>query len=764
MEGVVVSVVTGAMKSLLPKLTTLLNKYKLSKGVKKEISCLRDDMSSMNALLVELSKMEELDEQDKEWRDKVRELSYDIEDCVDIFTNDLGSDNAGIWKKLKAQYKIADRIQELKARMVEASNCRNRYKLDVSKQLPDDLVKIDPRMQVLYTDTASLVGTDRARDKIIGWLMDGEQHVQKQSRPCFEPWNFARFLQELYYLLQNYFKSPVKSIPSREIKVITIVGIGGAGKTALANQIYSKVKSQFNCTAFVTVSRNPSWVKILSDVLFRLGCSEPSGLVNELRLIDLIREHLKDKSLYVLKSRYLIVIDDVWTVKEWDTIKCFLVGNNLGSRVIITTRNEDVAQAWAAWHPCFDGHVYRIRALNDFDSRRLFHKRIFGSEDACPMQLKAVSDEIVKKCGGLPLAVLSVASILGGHENSIEIWENFRFHLERNPGFDLMRHVLSLGYNDLSMDLKTCMLYLGIFPEDSRITKDDLLFGRIDKMKDLRTLNEFDIDLTDVDRNVKGLGELTKLRELTLSLSHGSKQPTSVGKFLLSALCNFSSLRSLIIRGSLVDADALTRWHAPSRYLRRLHVLACPFSTVPADWITQLSNLRSLEIKVVSLTSSGAEVLARLTLLVHLRLHVEDHAPEKGVIIHSADFPELKKFCFTYRVPCLVFKSGAMPKLQALTIQCYANAERQADGVLDGIEHLRSLNACKVVIAEFAMGLQAGQAEDARQKEVLRWDKQVLEAALRKAINKHPGSPDITIQTVHYGLRFGTSHDYKFWC
>lgn len=84
-----VSAVTGVISPLLRKLAALLEKkYKLSKDAKKEITSLKDEMSSMSALLVKLSRTEELDEQQKDWRDKVRELSYGMEDCIDIFMND----------------------------------------------------------------------------------------------------------------------------------------------------------------------------------------------------------------------------------------------------------------------------------------------------------------------------------------------------------------------------------------------------------------------------------------------------------------------------------------------------------------------------------------------------------------------------------------------------------------------------------------------------------------------------------------------------
>jgi hypothetical protein len=90
MAGFIVSASTGVMNSLLCKLGTLLSdEYKLLKGVRKEIGILRDELSSMNSLLHKLADVDDLDIQKKEWRNKVRELAYDIEDCIDIFIHQL---------------------------------------------------------------------------------------------------------------------------------------------------------------------------------------------------------------------------------------------------------------------------------------------------------------------------------------------------------------------------------------------------------------------------------------------------------------------------------------------------------------------------------------------------------------------------------------------------------------------------------------------------------------------------------------------------
>ncbi|CAN6234612.1 unnamed protein product [Urochloa humidicola] len=285
------------------------------------------------------------------------------------------------------------------------------------------------------------------------------------------------------------------------------------------------------------------------------------------------------------------------------------------------------------------------------------------------------------------------------------------------------------------------------------------LIGAIDRMKALRTLGDLDRHPRDAEKNIKDLSELASLRELKLSLSRPSSQTEHlVGDLLPSSLCRLSNVRSLIVRGSFTAAvDSLNRWHTPPRQLHRLHARVCPFSTVPTDWITHLDSLRSLEIKVVSLSKDGSEVLARLTSLVHLRLHVDRHAPEEGVIVHRAAFPHLKEFWFAYQVPCLMFEAGAMPMLQNLTVQCYASAERQADGVLDGIEHLESLKACRVDIANFEIELQSAFA---LKEDVPRWSKQALQAAFRMAVSKHPGSLDVRIQSLYSGV--GPSDYYTF--
>jgi len=120
--------------------------------------------------------------------------------------------------------------------------------------------------------------------------------------------------------------------------------------------------------------------------------------------------------------------------------------------------------------------VYELKPLDAAHSKSLFFNRIFGSEDRCPLHLKEVSNGILKKCGGLPLAIITVASLLLTKVITKEEWEkmlkSIGSALEKYTDMEEMKKILLLSYNDLPYHLKTCLLYLGVFPEDYEIKRD----------------------------------------------------------------------------------------------------------------------------------------------------------------------------------------------------------------------------------------------------------------------------------------------------
>jgi len=121
-----------------------------------------------------------------------------------------------------------------------------------------------------------------------------------------------------------------------------------------------------------------------------------------------------------------------------------------------------------------------MRPLSEQYSKKLFFGRIFGSEDACPSQLKKASSEILKKCDGLPLAIITMASMLACQPTILEDqWEYIHNSLvtkfATNSNYEDMMYILDLSYKNLPRRLKACFLYLGSYPEDHEIEKVELV-------------------------------------------------------------------------------------------------------------------------------------------------------------------------------------------------------------------------------------------------------------------------------------------------
>ncbi|CAD6233388.1 unnamed protein product [Miscanthus lutarioriparius] len=414
--------VTGALGTLLPKLGQLLqDEYNLQNGVKKNIEFVMRELDSMRAALRDVGEVpqEQLNNTVKIWARDVRELSYDMEDIVDTFLVRVqGSEppSKRFIKKMtsivgtaKTRHEIGQEIKGIKERVMVVAERRDRYKVD---SVTPTKTWTDPRITALYTKAARLVGIDEPRDELISLLATEDG-----------------------------------GISSAEQRIVSIVGFGGLGKTTLAKAVFDKIKLQFNCTGFVSVSRDPNFTKVLKDILYELDKKDYKDIHNtalgQQHLTDLVHEFLKNK-------RYLIVLDDIWDTEPWEIIRCALPDNGLKSQIITTTRIIDVAE--------HVGGCYKMKPLTHLNSKILFYGRIFGSESECPKQFSDVSENVLKKCGGVPLAIVTVSSLLANKSRNVNEWH------------DLCDSIGSGLANNL-----TCLLYLSIFPEDYDIKKYRLI-------------------------------------------------------------------------------------------------------------------------------------------------------------------------------------------------------------------------------------------------------------------------------------------------
>ncbi|KAJ1255442.1 hypothetical protein BS78_K219400 [Paspalum vaginatum] len=441
-------VVTGALGVVLPNLAELLkDEYNLHKNVKKDIDYPSKDLESMQAALRIVGEVppEQLDEL----------MSYDMEAIVDTFLlevqrpephikgiaksfinrlNEMFDSMKEMFNKVWDSRGIGQEIKDMKERVKEAAERRDRYKVDAI--VPAKTTSFDPRVTALYTKLTELVGIDEAREELITRVRAEDDTATQQQR------------------------------------IISIAGFGGLGKTTLTKAVYDEIKMQFSCNAFISVSQNPDIKKLLKDILY--GFDETSyrsihtEMLDETQLIDLVREFLQNK-------RYFIVIDDIWSKEPWDILRCALIDNHLRSQIIITTRRIDVADQVGSY-------CHKLKPLSPNSSKTLFCRRIFSCGDILPEQYSKVSENFLNKCGGVPLAIIPTLGLLANKLGNVKEWYNICDSIgsgigSNNYDMENMGKILSLRlYYDLPSHLKTCLLYLSIFPEDYKIRKNQLIW------------------------------------------------------------------------------------------------------------------------------------------------------------------------------------------------------------------------------------------------------------------------------------------------
>ncbi|XBI34434.1 hypothetical protein VPH35_120245 [Triticum aestivum] len=412
-------------------------------GVQKDIWFIKDELKTMQAFLAGAEATKNRDMLLKVWAEQVRDLSYNIEDCLDEFMVHVRSQSLRKrLRKLKDRRRIAIQIRNLKSRVEEVSSRNARY----------NLIKIEASM---------------TSDKEVSCIEDVRNHSASNTDEA-ELVGFRKPREELIKLMDVNTRDG-------DAKVICVVGMGGLGKTTLARKAYESkedIVNNFSCCAWITVSQSFFKIEMLKDMIRQLlGGDSLKNLLKELEgkvvqakdLAEYLNKEIKDK-------RYLIILDDLWTIDIWRWMKdiVFPNSNKKGSRIIVTTRDVGLAKECT-----LESLVYHLKTLEVVEATNLLLKKsrkIFEDMDK-DENFKSIVEKLVKKCGCLPLAILTIGGILA--TKKIEEWEHvynqLPSELESNPSLEAMKMMVTLSYNHLPSHLKPCLLYVSIFPEDSEI-------------------------------------------------------------------------------------------------------------------------------------------------------------------------------------------------------------------------------------------------------------------------------------------------------
>ncbi|XP_057781455.1 disease resistance protein RGA2-like isoform X3 [Salvia miltiorrhiza] len=266
------------------------------------------------------------------------------------------------------------------------------------------------------------------------------------------------------------------TIGEHAVSVISVVGMGGLGKTTLTRKVLNHLKNDNRFGSYIWVHVSPNFdpiilfKKILKEVSQNnkdiLSKSDEVAVESKQDILSKLKIALEDKT-------YLLVLDDVWNEErsKWeDFINCLLGVSGVvkGNAIVVTTRNMNVA---SIVNPL---HVHQLKGLSDEECWSIIRVKAFGKEDV-PSELEATGRQIAKRCQGLPLAANVVGGVL--HNKPKEKWclieEKW---LSANEGGVDITNILRLSFDNLSPPLlKKCFAYCAMFPKGSKIVKQKLI-------------------------------------------------------------------------------------------------------------------------------------------------------------------------------------------------------------------------------------------------------------------------------------------------
>ncbi|VVA39934.1 PREDICTED: disease resistance, partial [Prunus dulcis] len=479
-------------------------------GVRDQVDEIKQELISMKSFLKDAEGKKPRTEGEETWVDSLRDLAYDVEDIIDKFMYHMHEQQSGgrfasllhktirfpnhwkrgrfsrwlhktrhnpkyLWyrsrftrwlhktihipnyrgrfagclhkaihiaKKLWYRRQIGKKLQKITKTIKDITETNQRYDIDPLEGTSLDDIQKWVKNQAessLFIKEDELVGVEHKKQVLMGWLMNGEQQQA----------------------------------------VISVVGMGGSGKTTLVAKTFSSesVKRHFSCYAWITVSQS----YVIEDLFRRLIKEVHQATKEEVPAAADLNSMSYMELLYILVTylesrRYLVVLDDMWDIKLLKEMRIALPNRLLGSQIMLTTRKEDIA----FYSFVVEGHVHRIQPLEKNEAWELFSKKAFSTyhNKRCPPELESSAWELLGKYKGLPLAVVALGGLMSSKESSTEwrkVCNSINWHLINDHFLEPVKTILFFSFNDLPYRLKHCFLYCSIFPEDYLIRAERLI-------------------------------------------------------------------------------------------------------------------------------------------------------------------------------------------------------------------------------------------------------------------------------------------------
>ncbi|PIA36649.1 hypothetical protein AQUCO_03300097v1 [Aquilegia coerulea] len=386
----------------------------------------------------------------KVWLEEFKDIAYDAEDILDEWNTkslirsmqqhpDL---NASVIRKVRShlfyliscfkpiviRHDIGNKIKKLNERLAGVHKKKESYNL--SENLSEIQINGHRRITSDLVDAGEIYGRVGDKDVILSKILDESSHC------------------------------------NLHVSVISIVGTGGFGKTALAQLILQQIKGldKFEMHIWVCVSHPFNLEKVVKEII-----EQVEGIVPDILGWQALHKKLYDS---VRGRPFFLVLDDVWSYSsnEWRQLKQALDGGANGSRILITTRDETVAMMMDS------SYTHLLGQLSDADCWSLFKRITFSGREDILYKFEDIGKAISKKCDGVPLAARVVANLMRFKRTRQE-WRDVLasdiWAVEEN-GEGFLPSIL-LSYYALPSYLKSCLMYCAVLPKGADIEKEEMV-------------------------------------------------------------------------------------------------------------------------------------------------------------------------------------------------------------------------------------------------------------------------------------------------
>ncbi|KAF7852284.1 hypothetical protein BT93_L4578 [Corymbia citriodora subsp. variegata] len=439
-EAIIAGIAGEIIAKLVPQ---ALEKVGKLWGIKHELEVLRDAVSTLQAVLDDAEEQYYKNRQIQVWLEKLKDAFYDAQDVleelnIEVIRRELRGRNKMIKEvrtffsssnQLAFKLKMSYKVRVVRGR-IEAINAARRFHLDecpMDSRAERELRKREETHS--FIREGDIIGRDDDKKTVMKFLLDSD-------------------MKEF-------------------ISILSIVGIGGLGKTALAQCVYNDeiVTRHFELKMWVCVSDDFDMKKIVRNII---ACSKKKAST------EFAMEQLQSELRAEIDGkRYLLILDDLWNVEreKWLSLKSLLVGGARGSKILITTRIPLVAEITSTAPPHLLGGLSESASIDI-----LMQMACRKEEEIQDPDMLAISKEIVKKCAGVPLVIRTIGSLLFFKKSKLE-WIHFKDNelLEVSQREDNIISVLRLSYDHLPSHLKQCFVFCSLFPKDCEIKKQTLI-------------------------------------------------------------------------------------------------------------------------------------------------------------------------------------------------------------------------------------------------------------------------------------------------